>query len=311
MTKTLRYLLVTALAAGLTGGIAWAAKGGNGGGGGKPGGGGDPSKIPVIARFDAAPPSDMVSDGAQYDSSDIGDGWVELPGTGNFTLKMGGGRSIQLDLSDTVGGAQNPGIYQDFLNANPGGIVSLDFFSINAHCLVADLLDEDHVPAYEDGEDDYYGCGNSDAAEGSLKAMPFDADPLHDHSSDLLLRFTPNISGSTKKKGRLNINCGARGGAPDPDLGGTTSFMVAHCNQSVSSSDNTCAEWRIIPYYKGAIDLGPISEGADNICTVAETVQSGNSITITPVQDFDVRFGLTVYRDENADGSPDVLPVVQ
>ncbi len=47
-----------------------------------------------------------------------------------------------------------------------------------------------------------------------------------------------------------------------------------------------------------------------HICTLVETVQSGKTTTVLPVQDFDVRFGLTVYLDENGDGTPDVLPVI-
>ncbi len=277
MTKTLRFLVVTTLAVGLVGGIAWTK--------GKPvktGGGGNPGHLNVIAFFDAflSPngDSDMVwdSSGPQYDVLNIGDGWVRLPGTGNFTIGMGGGRSIELDLTEPldplpVSGSDEELAYEDFLEAHgtpgapeDGGIVSLSGFSINQHCLVKDLLDENHDPEYFEGDKNYYGCGMSDLSVGSLKVMEFDSN-THDHSVDLLLRFTPIISGSSQKKGRFNVNCGARG-APDPDLGGTTSFMIAHCNQAISSSDDTCAEWRIVPYYKGAINLGPVTEGAENIC---------------------------------------------
>lgn len=82
MNKTLQYLTVTTLAAGLAAGLGWSK--------GKPGGGGGDTSTPVEAHFTGA----LSEDG-------IGSYSAELPATGNFTMDLRGtGRFLNLGFSD-------------------------------------------------------------------------------------------------------------------------------------------------------------------------------------------------------------------
>lgn len=309
MKKSLHYLFVTTLAVGLAAGISWAAKPDKPGGGGN-GGGGNPSYVAVIAKFDTSSASNLVPDNivgsyGQYDSTNVGGGFVAFPGTGNFVIELQGGRTATFDLREALGDEPTESGWADFTKtygATGTSEVVDDRFSINRHCLVQDLNAD-------------FGCGNLSTSDGSLRDLQFDDSQSHaadGHQTDLILRFTPLIPNPENNKSRFQLNCGANTSeAPDPLLGQTTTFMVAHCNQPKSSQDSTCAEWRIVPYYGGAIDLGPVADSPANVCTLVGSVTQGRSTTITPLRDFDFRFGLTVYLDENRDAVPDVLPVVQ
>jgi len=133
----------------------------------------------------------------------------------------------------------------------------------------------------------------------------------HDHSTDLLLWVSPRFPNPNRSNAQFQVNCGFQ--TSSPVVNDNVNFMVGHCSAPLSATDNTCAEWRIVPYNAGDINLGPVpgapdpitGETAKNACTLVEYYSKGRTSTTTTIMDFDLSFGLTVYRDENANGIPD------
>ena len=316
MTKSTRLLFVMTLFFGLAAGMSWAAKGGNGGGGGGKGGDGqgNPDRLNVIVEFDPNP-SQLIPDTPIFSDANIGDGFVELPGSGNLVIQLGGGRSVTVDLSRPLGdppmadgtseGAAVVEAYADFLQAFGTGVdgeaqYSPSFITLNRLCLVKDLQ-EDSITG------DYF-CGNLDATAGSLKAMKYQSNG-HDHadgnSTDFVLRFYHGNMPNPFGDGWFETNCELE----------SKSLFIAHCSAQISSTDDTCAEWRIVPFDEpfvpGSVDLGAVQDSTNNSCLLTHQESYRRSFIVRALREYSLRFGLTVNRDENGDGvaDPSYVPV--
>lgn len=213
MTKTVRYLTVTTLAAGLAAGLGW-SKGKPGGGGP---GGGDTSTIPVIAQFNANGHLTGDNNNGPYAGSSVPGGRVELPATGNFTMDLKGtGRVLNIDWSNYIPGS----------GAAPTNLPNQPevFISINRHCLADDLN--------IDGS-----CSDFAATEGSLTALEQDG-------TTLLLGVHMTFANPDSRKASYWVKCGASGGdAPDMFQEGTD-LVKATCELA---DTNGCAQWSLTP----------------------------------------------------------------
>lgn len=285
MTKTLRYLLVTTLAVGLVASIGWAK--------GKPvkgGGGGNPSHVPVIADFALGGHIENDIHGV-YPSPTIEGASVQLPGTGNFTIQVDGDRTLTMDVSDNLDSGPDPSVdlaaataYSEFIAAYSGGL-SRSGMSINRHCLVAHLNPDS-------------SCADSAATEGSLRDLPYDKD-------DLLLTLGARIP--IDNKSNYRFHCGPyRSSGPESLTGDVdTDMIIAHCTDPLSDG-TTCAEWDLQPFDRPGKPGGVGGDTSAMRCTLVKEQHQGRSSDTTILGDFDLGFSLTIKRDTDGDGEPDL-----